>query len=392
MALELNKLAKSIEQLGENTAHRLKTLEQRLPAAEIVLNAMAADPAKLQRQIEKALKLKWRGAIPTHEPVNAIYPQPQLPTRFNFVAADGSQIYPDRHGLGLYYLINVGSIVIRYGTGEAPVCNSLPQLFFDDQDLYYEGEDFPITSERVNARRDAEEVAELARLTPLEADSAPTVAVIDGTLRLASNAREQNRAFVDDVRKKYLDHLDAVKASRAALAGVIDRSASDWVVRLLNLASLEPDEMTQQAFDETDLFPGATDTDLFHRLKFGERSALFTTTPPPHDLYSERGHHVHFFYLNAGQPPNDSPLRVEVPEWVARDQAKLDLVHASAVEQSQHTGGYPYALTRTHELAVVAVAEHRALDELLVAALVRHGIAPNVSQKARGKAMVAKRR
>jgi len=43
-------------------------------------------------------------------------------------------------------------------------------------------------------------------------------------------------------------------------------------------------------------------------------------------------------------------------------------------------------------LAVVAVAEHRALDELLVAALVRHGIAPNVSQKARGKAMVAKRR
>ncbi|MBI3244643.1 MAG: DNA double-strand break repair nuclease NurA [Chloroflexi bacterium] len=391
MALELNKLTSSVDALGASTAERLTKLEAALPTAQATLNAIAADPTKLEAQIAKAIKLRWIGALPTREPVNAVYPQPEPPSRYNFIAADGSQIYPDRHGLALYYLINVGSIIFQMGTGGAPVCNSQPQLFFDEQDLYYDGENFPITRERVDALRDVYEAGELARLVSGEAATAPTAAIIDGTLRLASNAREQNRAFIEEARTQYINHLSDIRASKAALAGVIDRSASNVVIRLLNLATLEPEAITQQEIDATDLFPGALDIDLFGKLKFGERSALFTTPAAEKDLYVAEGHRVYFFYLNAGQPPHDPPLRVEVPEWVVNNN-QVDLVHTAIVEQSRHTSGYPYALTRAHELAVVTVQEHRAFDEMLVATLVRRGVAPTVSQKARGKAMLGKRR
>jgi hypothetical protein len=393
MALELSKITQQVDALGESTWRRLEGQTARLPLVQATLNAMVADPARLQRQIAEARKWKWFGmAVPSHEPANKTFSLPELPARYNVVAADGSQIYPDRHGLALYYLVNVGSLVMRMGTGKPPEVSSVPQLYYEDQDLYFEDEDFLITSERVNAMRDAAEVAELARLARPEQAAAPSVTMIDGGLRLASNAREQSKQFIEAMRQKYLGHLDDVKASGATLAGVIDRSSSFAVIKLLNLATLEPDEINQQTLDTVDAFPGAIDVHLFKYLKFGERSALFTTIVGANDIYSERGHQVYFFYLNAGQAPSDPPLRVEVPEWVAQDSTKVDLLHASLVEQSRNTGGYPYAFTRAHEIARVTPSEQQAFEEMLVAALIKRGVAPTVSQKARGKAMLGRRR
>jgi len=393
MALELSKITQQVDALGENTIRRLEGQIARQPLAQATLNAMVADPARLAKQIERARKLKWTGmALPTHEPPNKTYSLPALPQRYNVIAADGSQIYPDRHGLALYYLVNVGSLVLRMGTGQPPECSSIPQLYYDDLDLYYEDEDFPISAERVSALRDAAEVAELARVSPPEAALAPTVAMIDGGLKLSSNTREQNRHFIESVKVKYLNNLDLVKASRASLAGVIDRSSSFAVIRLLNLATLEPDEITKEALNTVDVFPNALDVHLFKYLKFGERSALFTSIVGSNDLYSERGHQVYFFYLNAGQAPSDPPLRVEVPEWVAEDSARVEVLQAAIVEQSRNTGGYPYAFTRAHEIARVTPAEQQAFEEMLVAALIKRGVAPAVSQKARGKAMLGRKR
>ena len=83
-----------------------------------------------------------------------------------------------------------------------------------------------------------------------------------------------------------------------------------------------------------------------------------------------------------------------MPEWVAKDKNKLDLAHAAIVEQCRVSDGFPYVLMRAHELAVVTMSERREFDQMVMGALIRRGLSPSISQKARGKAWTgaAKRR
>ena len=67
---------------------------------------------------------RWRGALPIGEPLDSAIDPPALPAKYSIVAGDGSQIYPDSHGIALYYLINIGTIVFRHGSGQAPIANS----------------------------------------------------------------------------------------------------------------------------------------------------------------------------------------------------------------------------------------------------------------------------
>ena len=48
------------------------------------------------------------------------------------IAADGSQVVPDRHAAVLFGLINVGAIIIPNGTEEAPLVLTDSNLSFDD--------------------------------------------------------------------------------------------------------------------------------------------------------------------------------------------------------------------------------------------------------------------
>jgi hypothetical protein len=83
--------------------------------------------------------------------------------------------------------------------------------------------------------------------------------------------------------------------------------------------------------------------------------------------------------------------RVEIPRWVADDAARMAVVHAGIVEQCRLTG-IPYPLVRAHELALVGQDDRRALDNLVQAALIRHGISGLASQKAQTKRWTGRRR
>ena len=50
-------------------------------------------------------------------------------------AADGSQIVSDRHDIALCYLLNIGLIALRYGTGERATLTSRPYLALPEDDL-----------------------------------------------------------------------------------------------------------------------------------------------------------------------------------------------------------------------------------------------------------------
>jgi hypothetical protein len=386
MALELNKLTHAVENLSASAAQRLTELAERLPMAQATLKAIGLADDELHRKVQAALKFRWAGAIPTAEPVDAAFPLPPHPARATVIAADGSQIYPDRHGISLYYLINIGSIIFRHGLPLAPSTASLPEVFFEDADLYEE-DGGQIPSVKIDSERDLRELAALARSAATEAPAAPTVTLLDNGLLLYITLQAPNQKLSDAVIEAYLDQLTALRDSGAAPAGVVDRPRAASVVRLLRLAALAENEITDAELRALGAFQHLTDALLFNFLQPGERSALFVNASPANiDNYQRRGHTIYLFYLNAGRPGKDSLLRVEVPEWVAKDKAKLDLVHTAIVEQCKVTDGFPYVLMRAHELAVVTMAERREFDQMVTGALIRRGLSPSVSQKAQGKA------
>jgi hypothetical protein len=386
MALELNKLSEMVDDLGANAAERLRELDERLPAARALLEAIRVADEALHAKVRAALRLRWAGAIPTDEAVNAAFPLPPHPARVNILAADGSQIYPDRHGVALYYLINVGSIVFRHGTGEAPQTHTAPEVFYEDADLYEE-DGGQIPSVKIDAERDLRELGELARLSQAESPAAPTLALLDNGLLLYITLQSPNQKLSDEILRGYLRRLDRLRDSGGLVAGVVDRPRASGVVRLLRLSALNPDEVTEDNLRDLGPFRHITDGMLFTFLKPGERSALFENASPANqDHYKPAGHTVYFFYLNAGRAGKEALLRVEVPEWVAQDKAKLDLVHAALVEQCRVTDGFPYVLMRAHELAVVTLGERREFEQMVTGALLRRGLSPGISQKAQGKA------
>ena len=386
MALELNKLTKEVEALGESLAQRLAELAEQLPAARSALDAIGQADDVLLRKIDIAKRHRWAGAIPTGEPVNAAFGLPDVPTRYTVIAADGSQIYPDRHGVALYYLVNVGSIVFRCGVPFAPSTATQPQVYYQDADLIEdEGQQKPKV--KIDAERDRAELAELARLSHLEANQAPTVALLDNGLLLYLSLQTDDQDLIKEMLDRYIDQLDSLRASGGVVAGVVDRPRAASVVRLLHLSSLAPDQVTDQALRSLGTFERLTDAALFEFLQPGERSALFIHASPANEIYyAPRGHSLYFFYLNTGRAGRDALLRVEVPQWVAQDPARLNLVHMALAEQSRVSDGFPYVLMRAHELAVVTLPERRAFDEMVIGALIRQQLSPALSHKAQGKA------
>jgi hypothetical protein len=386
MALELNKLTKEVDALGQNVAERLAELAEQLPVAQAALDSIGVADEVLLRKVEAARQHRWAGGIPTGEAVNAAFPLPAAPARYTVIAADGSQVYPDRHGVALYYLINIGSIVFRCGLAQAPDTSSRPEVYYQDDDLY-EDEGGQKPKVKIDAERDRAELAELARLSAAEAAQAPTVAMLDNGLLLYISLLTENKALLQELWAGYIDQLDALRASGAAVAGVVDRPRAAGVVRLLHLNSLALEQITDQALRELGRWERLTDGALFEFLRPGERSALFVHGSPDNEIrYAPRGHNLYFFYVNAGRTGKDALLRVEVPEWVARDPERLNLVHLALVEQSRVSDGFPYVLMRAHELAVVTLPERRSFDEMVMGSLIRQKLRPGISQKAQGKA------
>jgi hypothetical protein len=76
-----------------------------------------------------------RCALPENEPLNAHFPLPTLPEHATVLAADGSQIFPDRHAQVDFGLINVGVIQACYGSQAAPQIHVTSRLLYDE-DLY----------------------------------------------------------------------------------------------------------------------------------------------------------------------------------------------------------------------------------------------------------------
>ena len=106
---------------------------------------------------------------------------------------------------------------------------------------------------------------------------------------------------------------------------------------------------------------------------------LFSTSYPATARYYDAD--ILFFYVDVGH----EIARVEVPGWVAEDEARLALVHALVVDQCDRGRGYPVALMEAHEQAVVGGADRRFFVQAVESALSSQRLPVYSSEKARSK-------
>ena len=76
---------------------------------------------------------------------------------------------------------------------------------------------------------------------------------------------------------------------------------------------------------------------------------------------------------------------MEVPGWVAADEALVSLCHALILDQCERGIGYPVAIAESHEQAVVTGPDRLAFRQMVDEALEVNGLPVYTSEKARSK-------
>lgn len=376
MAINYQQIYDRVHEIGAKEGSRRKALEERRALARQLLAAFAGETEALRNKVERIASdhdPNLRCALPLDERLDAHAAQPSLPGQATLIAADGSQINPDRHAAIQFGLVNVGAIVMRTQSGLAPEVVTDSELLFDEALLTSSGA--PLTEGLLALRRDLSErraLDELSRDLP-----APVITFTDGPMELwGGRDPESARAFQENL-EQYRTVLSRLQSRGVVTAGYVDKPFSELVVRLLEVAMLPENEIKQVGAFRP--LRGVSDRWLFGNsqdplLQPGERSAVFAIQSGSTRNYTGQLA-LHFFYLNVGTEKHPWPVRVELPRWVADDHESLDRLHAVLVEQCRIMGSkpYPYLLHRAHEAAVVSLDDRKQVEQMLSLELQRSG-------------------
>ena len=382
MPINFQEIRGQVQEMGRQAPGRQTQLKESRQRALEILKSHEGQLDALRWKVEKAntLNPRLRCAFPVGESLILPVPEPDMEKSLVILAADGSQIYPSRHDRVEFGLINVGAIRIVPGGGETPQETIHSELLYDES---LNSQDGQLTEGALALLRDVRERAILAELA--EGENLPVVALTDGPLEPFFEPQE-NSSF-KDLFKDFVTTLRRLLAHNVSAAGYVDKPHSDLVVRLLEVASL-PDEDLSRAGKPPRRFPGITDISLFwDLLEPGERSAIFEIRSVMARKF-EGELKLHFFYLNVGRAENPYLVRVEVPAWVAERRDLLEMLHSTLLKQCRLLGSkpYPYALHRSHEVAVVTFDEKRQLLNMIEVEMLRNGAlmsGPSAKQSAK---------
>jgi hypothetical protein len=393
VSLDLTKVAAQVITMISGLKDSRAEREKRLRFAMETLNNPVIDLNALKKKI-KAGHTTWLVADIV-EGLNQRYPVPPAPADFTVLAADGSHIDIDRHHTTRCYLINIGSAVIRYGSQPDAMLTSSPRLYSDDKELAITlpggGREQPIEGTVLGIKRSIEECHYLAELAAGLPKDSTALALLDGTLilwGLEAYPDFVTESLLTDGLLKYLDAMKRLNGERRlAVASYISFPRSTDVLNVLRVA-ICPNEVPDcdkhcppGKERDCDGLAGVRDRDLFmNLLESGDRSALFISPSKiVREHYGE--HRIYFFYLRV----DDEIARIEIPQWVAENEALLDITHSLVLDQCQRGYGYPAALAESHEQAVVTGADRERFWELVETTLTEEHLPSAVSAKSVSK-------
>ncbi len=372
MPINFQQAREQIHQWGEQAPRRSEAFKEKLALAADLLKEFADKSNTLRElvQVGAAKNTSLRCAVPVEEQTERLDAGLQAPApsaAVTVLAADGSQITPDRNSPVEFGAINVGAIRLKAGETAREFVQS--RLLFDDEIRTVEGY---LSDDVVALMRDLEERKQLAVLAKQE--QPPVITLTDGPLELFHGGRD-DKEFGPRLTE-YKKVLGSLAEMGAVTAGYVDKPRSDLVVRLLELVKLLRDGEMDEAGRKHPLFP-VSDRDLLAGLlKPGQRSAVFEMRSMSAQAFSG-ALSLHFFYLNVGREKHPYLARVEIPRWVAESRASLDLLHGVLLAQAAQMGAspYPYILHRAHEIAVVSFQEKEQVESMIVGELRRQGVA-----------------
>jgi hypothetical protein len=382
VTLDLAKVSPQVRQMGRRLFDRREQLRAQLWQASATFERWSGRWEELRDLAERRERAQ-RLASP-RQALDTAVDLPAPPTNHRVVATDGSQIEPDRHGFAEYYLLNVGWAVLRYGDQPDAELSSTPSLKYELDDLFIISPDqqrrVPVQGAHLSARRSVDELRKAVELLA-SSDALPSVGLQDGTLLLwVLEERPEDflrRAFL----KPYVAELRRCQQLGRPIASYISRPRSTEVSALLRAATCRGlaagcADCSARGVGQCSL-DGLHDRLLFPFLRVGQRSAVFAVTLGQQlEAYYEE-QRVHFFFLNV----ESEIARVEVPAWVAADSEQLDLVHGVVYDQARRGQGYPAALIRAHEQAIVRGADRNMVRVLLESLFARDGLSASFSEK-----------
>ena len=314
----------------------------------------------------------WIGPLDQPTPVGT------LCDAYCAVAVDGSQIYPDRHqGVGCF-LINLGVVQLQYGPDGHALFDSVPHVFGGDYRIH---DALDVVPETVNALRCEYEMQTGLERVREQMEKAGgiknTMLLFDGALifwNLESSDGARKQIFLP----RYLQVLDELYRDRIPAVWYISMPKSRELASVVR-AYLQ--ERGGVSVSDHAALEAVVDTSFLHDwLDVGQRTAVCKSrafrscTYPPHL-------HPHFFYLHVGSEVG----RVELPAWMAQDEAMVDYVAQVILDQCQKGRGYPVAIAESHEQAVVRGADRDFFYQVIVKGAFDRGRSVRVSQKAARK-------
>ena len=365
MPINYQEVYSQIQKVGAGAKERRKKMEERRAQARDLLAYFDSRLDELRAKVDsaKAVDANIRCANPLTESLASAFDVQLDSVTPTLIAADGSQINPDRHAPVQFGLINVGAIIMKLNSGATPEIFTESELIFGD-DLLPHGN--PMSEGMVALRRDLKERASLDELS--KGIEGQVVTFTDGPIELWGAKGDDPQSYADFVQK-YLTILSRLQTRGVVTAGYVDKPSADLVGRLLEIMLADNEQLKK--LREFHPLRGVSDRWLFGErenplLKPGQRSAVFGLQSGSEKKYTGVLS-LHFFYLNVGTEGHPWPVRVEIPKWVVDDKEKLDLLHAVLVGQCRMMGNrpYPYLLHRAHETAVVKQEEKQQIEQLL---------------------------
>ena len=373
--LDLTKLTGQMQGLSQHLTQEAAANRQRLELAQKYFRQACYCQGELvQKQQQWRDRILFANATPI-EPLNTCITIPIPPKVHTVIATDGSQIAPSHHEIAYCYLLNIGRVVLHYCQNKHPILDSLPEIFYRQEDLYMSRKWGIRTEEWMGYRRTSSETVILAELAISVKEEVPVLAMVDGSLiywfleQLPSDAREH-------ILPPILEAWQQMQNSQIPLMGYLSASRSIEGMNFLRLAACphpSPDCMSfcpnQQEKVPCKAFESLRDTTLWTtQLQPGQRGPFWRSNARILDLYQDQK--IYFCYVNVGA----EIARIELPEWVVQDQELFDFSLGLMLAQVQKGYGYPVAIAEAHNQAVVRGGDKTRFFSLLERQMIKAGL------------------
>ncbi len=327
--------AKLLKQLESQANDLFVDYSNEFNLAKKIWHEIANDPLfihKIKAVSAPWLIPSWSGTLDTTVSI------PTGKKEYTAFAVDGSQIYPDKHQGTTCYLINIGAVCIWYGRSKPVWLWSEPYVFVNDQ------KEFDCSPEElVNCRRQELEL-KIGLAQAQEKIDQDGLFLFDGSLifwHLEAKGPQLKHRFLSC----YLTLLSQFQTKRILHAGYISLPKSKELANLIRVALCEFD-CSREDYKKIEHVNDATICNGF--LKPGQRTIVFKHNSPLMQSYPE-SLQPFFFYMHVGNEIG----RVEIPAWIAQEDALVSHVCRIILDQCHKGNGYPVVLAESHEQAVV---------------------------------------